>query len=114
MDNIVETLKVVIPIGKCNAIHQRELADKLGIKSTKTKKCVQIARRKGLKICSGQAGYWIAENDEELKAYSKSTSKGAITRLKTTKPIRDALKEYKGQMSLADTSNDAFEEGKDG
>ena len=106
----IEELIENIPKGKHNAIHQKDLADKLHIKSELAKKYVQEARRQGYKICSGQAGYWIAESDEELKAFVSMLRKQALTRLKTTKATRDYLKEYKGQISLTDASYNEVEE----
>lgn len=103
MDNNINNLMVVIPIGKQNAIHQIDLAEKIGIKPALVKKYVQVARRNGLNVCSGQKGYWLAESDDDLKEFETMLRKQALSRLKTTKPIRDSLKEYKGQMSLADT-----------
>ena len=106
MDNIIELLKANISIGKENAIHQIDLAEKIGVKSEVAKRYVQYARKKGLFICSGKAGYWFAENDADLKAYENMARRQAITRLKTTKVIRHRLREYKGQMSITDTLKD--------
>lgn len=102
--DILESLMLNIPKGKHNAIHQKELSEKLGVKPAKVKRMVQEARQRGLlDILSGKEGYWIADNDQERKAFETMLRKQAITRLKTTKPIRDNLKSYKGQISLSDT-----------
>ena len=108
-DNTIDMLRAVIPKGKDNAKHQKELADIMGVSTYIFKKYVQNARRKGMNICSGNEGYWITENEAELKAFNNMLKKQALTRLKTTKPIRDSLKEYKGQLTLADTLTDISE-----
>lgn len=104
MKDAIEILKAVIPIGKKNAIHLKELSEALGVKESVAKKYVQEARRKGSIICSGQVGYWIPESDTEIKSFASEQRKQALSRLKTTKPMRDSLKEYKGQISLSDVS----------
>ena len=112
MSDYIDKLRNYIPIGKDNAIHLNELAEKLGVKPSYVKKKIQEARRegKGSDIVSGSAGYWIAESEEERKAFETMLRRQALSRLKTTKPIRDSLKEYKGQISLTD----ALEEGTEG
>lgn len=109
MDNIIELLKAVIPRGKENAIHLLPLSEKLGVSDHTAKKYVQAARRNGLMICSGQDGYWITDNSDEIRAFETTLHKQAISRLRTTKPMRDTLKEYKGQISLDDFSKGASE-----
>ena len=113
MEEYIDKLRDHIPIGKDKAIHLNELAERLGVTPSYAKKKIQEARRegKGSDIVSGSAGYWIAESEEERKAFENMLRKQAITRLKTTKPIRDSLKDYKGQMSLTDTLKEGSEGG---
>lgn len=113
-DDNIDMLKAVIPTGKDNAKHQKELADIMGVSTYTFKKYVQNARRKGVNICSGNDGYWITENEAELKAFNNMLKKQALTRLKTTKPIRDSLKEYKGQLTFKDTFTSVSEEVENG
>ena len=110
MEDIIKCLMVTIPTSKENAIHQKALAEKLGVNASTLKKYIQLARRNGINICSGNEGYWLAENEADIKAFENMLRKQALTRLKTTKPIRDSLKEYKGQMSLTDTFTSISEE----
>lgn len=112
MSDLIERLFSVIPIGKKNAIHLNTLSDVLGVNETAAKKSVQQARNIGFKICSGQVGYWIPENDDDIRIYEAGQRRQAFTRLKTTKPMRDGLKEYKGQISFSDFSNKDPEEAK--
>lgn len=103
MSDLIEKLLAVIPKGKENAIHLNALSDALGVKESTAKKYVQEARRNGLMICSGQEGYWITDNSDEIRVFETTLHKQAISRLRTTKPMRDTLKEYKGQMNIDDT-----------
>lgn len=106
MNDIINILNAVIPVGKDNAIHLNVLADKIGVTPATVKKYVQGARRKGLDICSGKDGYWFAENDADRKDFETLLRRQALSRLKTTKPMRDKLKEYKGQITFANIESE--------
>ena len=111
MNDIINDLKRFIPEGKENAIHLSELSNNMHMNESKVKKLIQKARQSGyLDICSSNAGYWISKDEEERKAFEKMLRRHALTCLKTTKPIRDSLKEYKGQISLSEASGGVSEE----
>ena len=95
-------LKNVIHIGKQNAIHQKELANRLGVTPATAKYMVRKARQNGLQILSGVNGYWIAENDIEKREFIALMRKQAFSRLKSTKSINSTLNDSNGQMSLSD------------
>lgn len=99
-----------IPTGRENAIHQKVLAAKLGLKPERVKKLIQNARHDGHSICSGSEGYWIAKNEDEMQRFLSSMKNQAIKRFETTKAMRESLKEYKGQISLSDTLTGVSEE----
>lgn len=98
----MERLKEVIPIGKANAIHQEELARRLGVNPAGAKRIVRKARAAGMQIMSSQCGYWITDNDADMQAYFDMMRRQALSRLKTIKPVRNTLNETKGQISLSD------------
>ncbi len=105
MDKI-DVLKNTIPIGKENAIHQKELSEKLGVKPAMVKRMVQDARRVGVGICSGTEGYWFAKDDIEKQAFIRLLRKQAVARLTTVKPINDTLNTIKGQKEFNTVLND--------
>lgn len=107
MDNLL----CVLPIGKENAIHQAELGQKLGISPTAAKTRVRMARREGLQILSGTEGYWLPKDDNEKRDFVKLMRKQALSRLVSSKPIKKALNEVKGQMSLTDISQEVVSNG---
>ena len=109
----MELLRNNIPRGKEKAIHVNDLALILGETPAHTKVLVQSARREGEYICSGNEGYWYAESEDEMKKYCRVLVKQAISRLLTVKPIRHALEEMKGQISLSDILNDISVNGGD-
>ena len=98
----MEILERVIPIGKENAIHQEELASRLGFSPATAKIMVREARQRGLQILSGTCGYWLAENDLEKREFVLLMRKQAFSRLKSAKPINNTLSEIDGQISLSD------------
>ena len=106
----MEKIERLIPLGKEKAIHQDELSKLLGVSCGTVKAMIREARQRGLQIISGAQGYYFAKDDEELKAFVRMQSKQALARLKTIKPIKDDLKEFKGQISLSDFITDLSEE----
>ena len=95
-------LKHIIPTGKENAIHQSELADRLGVTPATAKEMVREARKDGLCILSGVNGYWIAENDSEKRAFISLMHKQAVSRFESAKLIKSTLSDANGQISLSD------------
>lgn len=89
-----------IPVGIKNAIHQKDLANKLNITPAAAKTMVRQARQQGLQILSGTEGYWFAADENEKQAFVHLMQKQAFSRLKTASPIKSTLNQIKGQMSL--------------
>lgn len=106
----MEILERVIPIGKENAIHQEELASRLGVTPATAKIMVREARQRGLQILSGTCGYWLAENNLEKREFVLLMRKQAFSRLESAKPINSTLNEIDGQISLLDAMNGTSEE----
>lgn len=96
----------VLPIGRENAMHQKEIAERLGTKARRVKELVQQARKQGHQICSGSEGYWIAKNDAEMQRFLQSMRKQAIQRFETTKAMNNRMNDFEGQISLSDTFSD--------
>ena len=85
---MLERLLASIPIGEANAIHQPELAERLGCSCTTLKFWIRIARGTwGFPIMSGRAGYWIAEDASDIERFSKLIRKQAFTRLRSVKGV---------------------------
>lgn len=103
MSDINDQLINALPIGKENAIHQKDIADLIGTTPDRVKKIIQYARKQGFRICSGSDGYWIAKDEQEIQSFLKSMQNQAIKRFATIKAMNDSLKECDGQMSLSDT-----------
>lgn len=114
-NEVVEILKTFIPKGKENAIHQKELAILLCEHPSRVKKMIQEVRQKGeLEICSGPQGYWIAKDEEEIKEFAKRLDRQAYTRLKTSRPMKDTLKQDKNQLHLFENLKEVSKGGEDG
>lgn len=99
-----------IPVGIENAIHQQDLASKLNKTPAATKYAIRQARLQGLQILSGNEGYWFAADESEKQAFVKLMRKQAFSRLKTTTPIKNTLTGIKGQLSLTESLEGAFDE----
>lgn len=106
MDNLL----CILPIGKENAIHQADLGQKLGITPAAAKMLVRKARREGMQILSGTEGYWLPKDDDEKRDFVKLMRKQALSRLVSSKPIKSALNETKGQLNLSDVFGGSEEE----
>jgi Mn-dependent DtxR family transcriptional regulator len=105
----INILKSVIPIGKSNAIHQKELANRLFVTPAEAKLMVRKARQQGLQILSGTDGYWFAADEEEKRHFVRTMQKQALSRLKTAKPIKNTISHLHGQISLSDCVTEAGE-----
>lgn len=110
---ILDLLKSNIPVGEEKAIHQDTLARKLCVTPAIAKEMVRSAREKGLMICSGTSGYWIANDEDEFKHFIYARYKYAYSIFRGLKPFKHILDEVKGQLSLSDVFNDESEEVKD-
>lgn len=108
MDNLL----CVLPIGKENAIHQADLGHRLGVSPAAAKRMVHIARRENIQILSGTEGYWLPKDDTEKKEFVSLMRKQALSRLVSSKPIKRALNETKGQLNLSDVFGGSEEDSK--
>ena len=96
----VSLLRNYIPQGRENAVHQNELALRMGCSAAAVKYAVRKARRAGEPIMSGTEGYWYTNNRCEMQAFTKSMTKQAISRFASIKEIRRELSTDVEQMSL--------------
>lgn len=99
-----------IPVGIENAIHQKDLAAVLHTTPAAVKSVVRRARQQGLEICSGADGYWFAADESEKRAFVRMMRKQAFSRLASSSPLYNSLKQVRGQISLTDTLNAAGED----
>ena len=100
----------LIPIGKANAIHQKDLAQLLGVTPATAKTMVRNARADGVQILSGSCGYYMAESDNDTKEFFSLMKRHAFSTLKTIKNIKCSLNETSGQITLSDIVNKQSEE----
>lgn len=102
-NRVVETLILVIPKGAENAIHLKELSEKLHMNDGTVKRYIKLARQQGYRIVSNSKGYWLSESKEEMIKWRNMMRKQALSRLEAIKPINNSLNDYDGQISLTDT-----------
>lgn len=96
----MEELLNNIPKGENNAIHMTALAEKMGVTSATIKKLVQMARREGAEICSGNNGYWMAEDDQDKRKFITGMYKSSLSRFTTCQKIKRSLQEIPGQFDI--------------
>lgn len=53
--------------GEPHAVHAAQIASENGWNAREIRRVVNIARKCGLPICSGQSGYWVAASPLELQ-----------------------------------------------
>jgi biotin operon repressor len=56
----------VLGVGIENAIRQRDITDRTGFNSRTIRVLVNMLRKDGYPICSGNNGYWIAKDEREI------------------------------------------------
>lgn len=98
----IENLISVLPTGKENAIHQKDLAHIIGVTQSRVKETIKEAREQGIEILSGNSGYYKPKNNEERKRYVEMQHKQAISRFVTSKAVKDKLQNVDGQIMLPD------------
>ena len=96
----IELIVQSIPVGKENALHLNVIAAEWNVSQTAAKAMIRQARMQGAKVCSSKSGYWIAANDEDIRAFLESHRIHALSCFKTEKALRHNLNEIKGQMYL--------------
>ena len=101
--------KTIIPEGEENAIYLKAIAERIGVDTRRAKYMIQRARRDGIAICSSQAGYFFARDEEELQRFADSMEQQAKERFKTIKSIKKKLLQDKNQMSI-DTGSEGGNE----
>lgn len=93
-------IQEILPIGESRAIHQKELAARLGVTPSSLKKSVRAARKRGIPIMSGSSGYWLAESDREVERFLQLMESQAVTRFLSIKEIKAKMKMIDGQKRL--------------
>lgn len=94
------------PKGRDNALHQKEIADIHDIEPQDVKELAKKGREYGLPVLSDSCGYWISNDDEEIRSFVKSHEKYGRTCFKTVKALKQSLKVVKGQKTIEDDEED--------
>lgn len=87
-----EFLREYVPVGKENAIHLPELAERTRKNQRSLKILIRNARLEGIPILSDSTGYWISNDKEEQRAYLAMVTKDATSRMKTVSHLRKTLR----------------------
>lgn len=99
-----QPLSRLLPLGKENATPGRDLVKILGLKDLRTlSKIVEHERRAGMSICAsvtGERGYYLARDAEELEEYIKSLDRRIREVGKTRRRLADTLDKITGQVSM--------------
>lgn len=94
----------VLNVGKKNGIKQADLCEILKCTPDELKADVQRFRRKNtdrsLFICSDTNGYYIAQDDSEIREFVSLLTKQATTRLETVREAKRMLEETRGQVKF--------------
>lgn len=102
---------MVIPFGEANAIHQKPLADRLGMTCDRLKAEIRAARKNGVEICSTHNGYFFPKDEAERRRFVDMQTKQAICRFATSKTARKTLQEFEGQMAIGDIGSGGANNG---
>ena len=87
-----------IPFGKEKAVSREHLTMMTGLNDRVCRKLIQKAREEGARVMSSsqQAGYWIAENEEEWERFCKEQER----RIRSIVKVLRRKEEVKGQERL--------------
>ena len=99
MNNMKDFWILVIPLGEDNAIHQKDLAARLGMQADTLKREIREARNRGIEICSTINGYFFPKDELERRRFVDMQRKQAISRLKTSRVCQKALKDCENQKN---------------
>lgn len=58
-----------IPTTRDKAIHLQAIQSELAISENQLKAIIKLLRLQGIPVCSDYQGYWIAENEQDVKWY---------------------------------------------
>ena len=91
-----------IPVGRENAVHMAELADKMGLDARTLRQRIYDARLEGAIIISCDKGYYLPDEESstaasELRGFYKSRHKSGTGTLATLKGTREKLEEMGGE-----------------
>ena len=98
----------IIPNGKKNAIHLKELANTLGVTCQRAKYLVRRARLEGVAIVSGSDGYWFASDKREEREFVAKMYRQGLSRLRTVAMINDLISQIDGQISIEESMVEAL------
>lgn len=87
----------VLPVGKENAVSQKQLAAVLGVSERHLRKIIETERQNGKVICSSsdadENGYFLPANVEEAREFCVTMEKRAKTTLRCLKATRQWIKD---------------------
>ena len=88
-------LLACVPIGKANALHEKQLIEIYGNNITirQFQKILNSARNEGVIICSDNSGVFLPKSIEELKDFYHINHSRSLNTLKMLKGVKKLLKE---------------------
>lgn len=87
-------------------LHACDICKALDINKNALKEKVQDLRKQGVAIVSGDRGYKLTEDREEIKQFVAIMKSHAITRLQSVQQLERALKVDTNQISIEDIQKD--------
>lgn len=104
MQTIINVVGSLIPTGRRNAVHVKEIERIAGYDARHIRKAIEALRLKGILICGDDAGLYHPEDMEELRAWEMHRTATARAIYRTTAAARRTLKKYNDpdQLTLDD------------
>lgn len=87
----MNSILMLIPTGRENAISMKLLAELTGMNCRELRRAICKARINGTVICASDDGYFCPESSDELRDYYKSRYTAAMTTLRELKAARRQL-----------------------
>lgn len=90
----------MLPRGANNAVPMVDLARVSGLSERGVRKSIENMRRNGSVVCSNDKGYYLPENQLELRDYVRRMSKRAETTFLCLRGARALLRKFDGQTTM--------------
>ena len=90
-----EQYMYTLPIGRENAVHQQDLCRRWGVNARTVRAIIEELRLGGAFIVTGQEGYYLTDDPEEIEAYVRKKRAEAYSILRMLTPMRRYLLDRK-------------------
>lgn len=90
----------LLPYGERNAVSRLALAELTGLDERLVRKRINALRLSGVPIISGNAGFWLSDNPQELASFARSMNHRAREIARVADAIERTADRLRGQERI--------------